>query len=163
MRWCGLPSGVLFSLLVPASGRGDNLVAPGIGTVGVWDTEFELSNPYPFQIFFQIGGDPVVQRGCPGPCNFQTFRLPPKASMKLRQADIFPTDHLYVLWVLPLDGGDTLPTVRARVFNTTVPAQSVEVPVTRGSTISRAEIGVLGFPSATRTNTAHSNLVLTSL
>src|SRR6266511_2325415 len=41
-------------ILSSATARGDGLVVPGIGTIDSWDTEFELSNPYPYRLSFQI-------------------------------------------------------------------------------------------------------------
>lgn len=56
-----------------------------------------------------------------------------------------------------------MPSVRARVVNSVVPGQGVEIPSIRLSTLLALNTATLAFPGAVRDGTAHSNLVLTNV
>src|SRR5206468_7788895 len=69
------------------------------------------------------------------------------------------TQTFYVSLAERIDAAE-FPTTRARIVNRARPAQAIEIPVLRLSRLQEMNPAVLAFPGATRSPTAHSNLIL---
>ncbi len=139
----------------------DALVVVGAGAAGSWVTEYELANGDPASIQALVGPAPF---GVPCPplqaCEQAGVGIPGRGTAKISNVLYSRT---FVGSTFVTAAGATLPTVRARIINSNRPSQAIELPVTRLSTISALNPSELVFPTAARTSTAHSNLVLSEL
>jgi streptogramin lyase len=140
----------------------DPLVMVGAGYAPPWDTEIALANREKFPLGVWIGGSRTAPSACPGPCPGTYLLLPPSGTVRTSGGAYNPGGGSIGHFVVPLAGVDA-PTVRARIVNQATPQQASELPVVRLSTIEAMNPRVLSFPSATRTSSSHSNLILTML
>jgi hypothetical protein len=137
------------------------MVAVGAGSIGTWNTEFEVANATGRNLDVILSWVSNPGAVCiPGVCPVGTT-IQPNGSGKLLASTVLgslPFVGSFYLVSDPQAADDYA--VRARVFNTVRPTEAIEIPVFRLSTLISLNPGVLAFPSATRSNTAHSNLVL---
>jgi len=143
----------------------DSLVAIGAGFSGNWDTDFELVNAEGRAVGMTVRiPGPRACGICFNPTT--TVDVPAHGTFSLTARDVpfVPegAQTFYVSLSLPI-GPEELPTTRARIVNRARPTQAIEIPVVRLSTLERMNPSVLAFPGATRTPTAHSNLVLSEV
>lgn len=142
------------------------LVAVGAGYTGTGNTEFEIANVTTTSLTLQVNTTPRLSSLCPiGGCpGSAVVSRAPRGSTKAYATDVrgigTPLTYLGSLYLLSEGTASEQSAVRARVFNIAVPTQSIEIPVFRLSTLLALNPPVLAFPSATRSNLAHSNLIL---
>lgn len=147
----------------PAAGV---LVVVGAGYTGNWNTEFEIANSTGSRLDLQLNTTPKIASLCPiGGCpGSAVIAISPRGSAKVHATDVHgigtPLTFLGSLYLVSEANAAEESVVRARVFNIAAPTQSIEIPVFRLSTILSLNPSVLAFPSATRSESAHSNLVL---
>lgn len=137
------------------------LVVVGAGAAGPWVTEYEFANRDTSTAQVHVGPAPFSVP-CPPlqPCEQSSVSLPGRGVAKV---PALPYGRTFVGSTFVTVANAALPTVRARIINSSRPAQSIELPVTRLSTIRALNPSELVFPTAVRTGTAHSNLVLSEL
>ncbi len=142
----------------------DRLVIVGAGYVPPWDTDFFIANPGSDFVGVSIQDRPQSYSPCLS-CPEWGALLSPGGTAKgtARQA-LLGIQHsgapgirtLYVDPHMVLDA----PIAAARVVNRVRPSQAADVPVVRYATIEALDPTVLSFPSATRTGSSHTNLIL---
>jgi hypothetical protein len=143
----------------------DNLVILGFGQAGTWISQLYLGSAAATDNILQLSGLPVFYTGpCPGECPFATIILPGfgAATYPPTNEPIPGGDGIMTLYIAPEDGV-TLPTVRARVINTSQSCQALELPVFRESALVALNPTLLAFPGAQRNAGGHSNLTLGNL
>ena len=137
----------------------EQLIIVGAGNSGSWHTEFEFANSLDAPIHAGVGiletaGDACVTGFCP----VKGFDMPARGVSR-EDSEGPPTVwdgvHTYIV-----GSYDPLPTTRAWLVNAAQPTQTVELPVARLSSIARLQPTMLAFPSAERTPSSHSNLVI---
>jgi hypothetical protein len=138
---------------------GEELIIVGAGNSGSWHTEFEFANPLDIPVHAGVGILETSDSVCVlGSCPVKGFDMP--ASGVIRENSGGPPavwDGVRTFFV----ASDTqVPTVRAWLVNLNRPLQTVELPVVRQASVARLQPTVLAFPSALRTSSAHSNLVV---
>lgn len=139
----------------------DALVVVGAGAAGPWVTEYEFANRDISTAQVHVGPAPFSVP-CPPlqPCEQASVSIPGRGVAKV---PALPYGRTFVGSTFVTVANADLPTVRARIVNSSRLAQSIELPVTRLSTITALNPSELVFPTAARTGTAHSNLVLSEL
>lgn len=139
----------------------DALVVVGAGAAGSWVTEYELANGELASIQALVGPAPFAVP-CPPlqACEQAVVGVPGRGAAKISS---IPYSRTFVGSTFVTVPTGSLPTVRARIVNSNRPSQAIELPVVRLSTIASFNASELFFPTATRTPTAHSNLVLSEL
>jgi streptogramin lyase len=140
----------------------ETLVAVGAGFSGSWDTEFELANGEDRDVRVGVGvPGPRVCGICFDPTRYVEIPAHGTARASAREVPFVgqAVQTFYVSLAERIDVAE-LPTTRARIVNRARPAQAIEIPVVRLSTLEKMNPTVLAFPGATRSPTAHSNLVL---
>jgi hypothetical protein len=132
----------------------------GAGLPPPWVTEYVISNDQADIVRAIIGLYPGTSI-CPDPCpNFKIVQLPANGTVTtLGPAGGFP--RLLVV------GGETakMPAFRVRTYNVDNPAQAVDLPIFRLSTIFASNPDKLVFairPQTTRTNLLLANIALQS-
>ena len=140
----------------------DVLVALGAGVAGTWETEFEFANNEALPLTVFAGLEPHEFLCITGPCGIAYAPLPRTGAARIvtTSADFARfTGRLFV----GAHDAEELPTVRARVVNRARPAQAIELPLFRRSTLVALNPLVLAFPSAVRTSGAHTNLFVSEI
>jgi hypothetical protein len=142
------------------------LVVVGAGFTATWNTKFEVANATASALDLQLNTTPLVVRLCPiGPCpGSVSLGVPPRGTGALLATEVggigTASPFLGSLYLVSdSDAGDAA-TLKALVFDTEVPTRSIELPVFRLSTLLSLNATVLVFPSATRSASTHTNLVL---
>lgn len=141
----------------------DLLVIVGAGYAPPWDTDIEFANGKTGSVEAVVSGVPASLSPCLS-CPEWRVSIPPGGTAHAT-AELALTASgtglpaIQTLYVVPLTGPDP-PTVTARVVNRARPTQTIELPVIRYSTLETLSPSVLAFPSATRTSTARTNLIL---
>lgn len=140
--------------------NGDALVIIGAGAAGTWATEYEFANRDSSPAQVQVGPAPFSIPCAPlQGCEQATITVSGRGIAKIPS---LPYTRTFVGSTFVVSDGN-LPTVRARIVNTAIPTQAIELPATRLSTILALNPPELVFPTLTRTGEAHSNLVLSEL
>jgi virginiamycin B lyase len=141
----------------------DRLVVVGAGWMPPWDTDFDLANREGEPLRTLISQFPQSLSPCLS-CPEWIVEIPPRGTRKATGQQGF-VGHccggpgIGTLYIVPLSSFDA-PTVAAHLVDRTRPTRTAEVPVVRLSTIEALDPGGLVFPSATRSASAHSNLIL---
>lgn len=141
----------------------DRLVVVGAGWMPPWDTDFDLANREREPLRALISQVPQSLSPCLS-CPEWIVEVPPGGTRKATGQQGF-VGHccggpgIGTLYVVPLSSFDA-PTAAARIIDRTRPTRTAEVPVIRLSTIEALDPGVLVFPSATRSASARSNLIV---
>jgi|PersoiStandDraft_1058852.scaffolds.fasta_scaffold03332_5 hypothetical protein len=140
----------------------DSIVAIGVGSVGPWDTVLEFANPSDQALTVQVSPYYAeFQVGCPNPCPWTQIVIPGNGTGSLHAADLSPVPMgLTLSEYICTDRSSVLPSTIARVVNTVMPEQGVELPLVRLSTLNDLNPFVLIFPSARRSLGVHTNLVI---
>jgi hypothetical protein len=144
----------------------ESLVIVGTGRSGSWDTVLEISNSGSAAEIIQLGPTAGFQALCPNPCPLPSRTINPGQTIRLTPDDLsgYHPAFASISYVNSSDPSFTNNvSVRARSINTAVPTQSAEVPVVRLSTITALNPAVLSFPGATKSASAHSNLMLAEI
>ncbi len=172
---------LLVGFLVVSQVRAQNaLVAAGVGSLGLWDSQIELANPFDLPITVVISEFAFnAIGGCDFGCNTTSATLPPHGSQTLT----IPSDginpdgtppiaalgpgHVFTLFIASCaacPGSPTqLPVAHVHAVNRGTNAQT-EFPVLSVPTIlSRPQPTHLTFPGISKNDEAHCNLVLTSI
>lgn len=158
----GLGSVAAGDNLAPSS---DAIVLVVAGQAGVWVSQIEAANPSSADFIIEANGRPLYSGDvCPGLCPFAQIGLPARGSGSFPDYKIWLASdrQLTTLYVIRPDEGP-LPSVRARLINSMLPSQSVDVPAVRLSTLLAANPAALAFPGATQLGSARSTLVVTNL
>jgi hypothetical protein len=134
------------------------LVAVGAGYTGGWNTEFEVANGSADSLGIVIRGQPNPSGLCPGPCP-PTLAASPLGIGKVSGPFGLPPSFVGTVYLVSNAEAKRF-AARARIFNVARPTQSIEIPVFQLSTLVAMNPSVLSFPSAARTPSGHSNLVL---
>jgi len=172
---------VLIGFLAASSARGQNaLVAAGVGSLGLWDTQVELANPF---------DDPMVVvisefafngiGGCDFGCNTTSVTLPPHGGQTLSipngviNPDSTPPiaalapGHLFTLFIAScascLGSPTLLPVAHVHAVNRATNAQTEFPVLTMPAILSRSQPTQLTFPGISKSDGEHCNLVLTSI
>jgi hypothetical protein len=156
--------GLAFAMVGPALGlaaqASDQLIIVGAGNSGSWQTEFEFANSLDVPIHAGVGilrkaADPCVTGFCP----VKGFDMVAGGSIRENSGGPPAVWDGVATYFVATDGA-ALPTARAWLVNSAVPLQTIELPAVRLSTITDLQSSVLAFPSAERTDSSHSNLVI---
>lgn len=141
----------------------DALVALGAGVAGTWETEFDFANPDDRNSINVFAGEQPFPFVCvAAPCGIEYAALPRNGTARIvtNSSDFVGfSGRLFV----GADDAEELPTVTARVVNRARPAQAIELPLYRRSTIVALNPLVLSFPGAQRSPTAHTNLFISEV
>jgi hypothetical protein len=138
----------------------DAVLLGGAGISGTWQTEFRFANveSSPVTVFAGIFNRPTGI--CSGVCSIPSLvrGIPPNGS-SAAGTDVLRLRGLGLVFVRVLEDG-TLPSVKARIFNASAPAQSLDLPAIRLSRLTDLNPSLLSFPGAVKDGSAHSNLWL---
>lgn len=140
----------------------DVLVALGAGVAGTWETEFEFANNEALPLTVFAGEQPHEFVCVTSPCGIAYAPLPRTGAARIVTTSADFGRFTGRLFVGAHDAED-LPTVRARVVNRARPAQAIELPLFRRSTLVTLNPLVLAFPSAVRAAGVHTNLFVTEI
>lgn len=179
-----LVSVLLATTIARRSFAQQGLLAAGVGSVGNWDTEIELANPFDEPMIVLLSQFPFedFNTGCDFGCNVRTIGLPPHGSQHLKVDDsiVNPENNpgfdaleagrlftlffaRYVGFLDPTAHAQDLPVAHAHAVNRISGAQT-EIPVVSlASTLNRASPDTLVFPGVVRSDAVHCNLVLSSI
>jgi virginiamycin B lyase len=138
----------------------DAVLLGGAGISGTWQTEFRFANveSSPVTVFAGIFNRPTGI--CPGVCSIPSLvRGIPSNGSSAAGTDVLRLRGLGLVFVRVLEDG-TLPSVKARIFNASAPAQSLDLPTIRLSRLTELNPSSLSFPGEVKDGAAHSNLWL---
>jgi virginiamycin B lyase len=135
----------------------DAVLVGGAGTSGSWQTEYRLANVEDISVTAFASRSPRPADISPAPPQFRR-KIPPNASAAIGTHEL-PFFGLAIVFVRMLDDG-VLPSVKARIFNTNSPSQSLDLPTIRLSRLTDLNPSLLSFPGAVKSGLAHSNLWL---
>ena len=137
----------------------DAVLVAGAGSSGSWQTEFHFANVESRPVTLFAGVYPRPGYVC-GVCTVpQLLRNLPANGSSTAGTDVLRLNGLGIFFIRVLEDG-ILPSVRARVFNASVPGQSIDLPTIRLSHLTDLNPGLLSFPGAVKLGAAHSNLWL---
>lgn len=157
----------LLTLVISLSAAGlataDELVVVGVGRIGPFDTTLEIANPTAASMTVVFNNAPPENTGCPGtgpPC-VPSVTIPAHGSVTVDSTK-YSFGALDLLYIGVL-GAPGLPSVRATISNQNLAPQVVSLPVASRDALVEANPTLLSFAGATRSATAHSNLVLANV
>jgi hypothetical protein len=148
---------------VPAASEegSDTLVFAGTIQAGPWQTQFLVGNRTALPVEAYLGSDPTVPGACPPITGCPGTRLLQVPANGLR-ATTDPGVGVGTTYVSTTSNVE-VPAVSARIGNVDVPAESVDVPWVRLSTIVAANPTQLTFAGVRQGSAGRSNLVLANV
>ena len=140
----------------------DVLVAVGAGAAGAWETEIEFVNLEDRALSVFAGEQPHPIVCVTSPCGIAYSSLPGRGATRIVTA-VGDFGRFTGRLFIGADDAEELPTVRARVVNGARPAQAIELPLFRRSTLVALNPGVLAFPFRVVAAGEHSNLFVSEI
>jgi hypothetical protein len=137
----------------------DTLVFAGTIQAGPWQTQFLVGNRTAVPVEAYVGSDPVVPGACPPPCPGTRFLEVPANGLRTTTEPSVGLGTTYVSTTTNIE----VPAISARIGNLDVPAETVDVPWVKLSTIVAANPTQLTFVGARQGSAGRSNLVLANV
>ncbi len=181
MRKNSLLALLSIGFLVATSARAQNaLVAAGVGSLGLWDSQVELANPFdePMVVVISEFAFNAIG-GCDFGCNTTSVTLPPHGSQTLSipngvinpdniaQIAALAQDHVFTLFIASCascaGSPALLPVVHVHAVNRASNAQTEFPALSVPAILSRSRPTQLTFPGISKNEGEHCNLVLTSI
>jgi hypothetical protein len=139
----------------------DTLVFAGTIQAGPWQTQYLVGNRTAVPVEAYLGSDPVVPGACPPITGCAGIRLVQVPANGLR-ATTDPGVGIGTTYI-SMTTSIEMPAITARIGNLDVPAESVDIPWVKLSTIVAANPTQLTFAGVRQGSAGRSNLVLANI